>query len=129
MHAPAVTCQRIDALTVAWAKEAGERTAVQSGPSSIRWRELDAQVEALAQSMARRGLRPGDRIAFLGAPSADFLIAWLAIMRAGGVYVGLNPRYTASEVLHAVELTQRGETFEMTSATTGSATQKAAKDQ
>jgi acyl-CoA synthetase (AMP-forming)/AMP-acid ligase II len=102
------TCLRIDALALVWAADAGARArpVALSTVGSILWADLETRVQYLAQSLVRLGVQPGDRIAFLGAPTIDFLVAWLAIMHADAVYVGLNPRYTTAELSHAVELTK-----------------------
>ncbi|PID38287.1 MAG: hypothetical protein CSA65_02270 [Proteobacteria bacterium] len=63
----------------------------------------------LADQVARRaarlhalGLRPGDRVALLGAPSADWVIAFHAVGWLGGVAVCLAPSDTAEENLRRV---------------------------
>ena len=45
---------------------------------------------------------PGERIAVLSTPRVEFLVAWLAALRVGLVYVGLNPRYTYRELAHVI---------------------------
>ena len=56
------------------------------------YRALDRAAAAVAASLARRGFSPGMRIALLGANSAEYLIAYLGIMRAGLVAVPVNTR-------------------------------------
>lgn len=60
--------------------------------------DFDAAVELAAQGLAAAGLGVGDRVAMLGSPRPEYLLLWMAASRIGAVYVGLNPRYTASEL-------------------------------
>ena len=41
------------------------RTAILDGPRSFTYREMGEQVTRLAQALTARGLRPGDRVAYL----------------------------------------------------------------
>lgn len=52
--------------------------------------EIDAQADALARGLRARGLAPGARIALLGPNSVDYVVALLAILRAGLVAVPVN---------------------------------------
>ena len=54
------------------------------------YRTLDRANVALAAELTGRGLRRGARVALLGANSAEYLVAYLAIMRAGLVAVPVN---------------------------------------
>lgn len=56
----------------------------------ISYRVLDRAVAALATDLAGRGWRRGAAVALLGANSAEFLVAYLAAMRAGLVAVPIN---------------------------------------
>jgi acyl-CoA synthetase (AMP-forming)/AMP-acid ligase II len=56
------------------------------------YRVLDRAIAALANELGSRGLRRGARIALLGANSAEYLVAYFAIMRAGLVAVPVNTR-------------------------------------
>ena len=62
------------------------------------YRQVDALVDRVSRGLARRGLQPGDRVAVLSPPRPEYLILMMGISRAGGIYVGLNPRYTPAEV-------------------------------
>ena len=42
-----------------------DRTAIIDGTRSLTYREMAAQVTRLAQALTARGLRPGDRVAYL----------------------------------------------------------------
>jgi long-chain acyl-CoA synthetase len=56
------------------------------------YREVDGAAGSFASNLTRRGFAPGTRIALLGANSAEYLIAYLGIMRAGHVAVPINTR-------------------------------------
>ena len=71
-----------------WAKRDGEWRP-------ITWAEAARQVAALAASLKRIGLEPGDRVALVSENRPEWLIADLAIMAAGCVTV---PTYTTNTV-------------------------------
>ena len=60
---------------------------------SISWSEAARQVAALADSLKRLGLKPGDRVMLVSENRPEWLIADLAIMAAGCVTV---PTYTTN---------------------------------
>jgi long-chain acyl-CoA synthetase len=69
-----------------WAKREGEWR-------SVSWSEAARQVAALAASLRRIGLQPGDRVALVSENRPEWLIADLGIMAAGCVTV---PTYTTN---------------------------------
>lgn len=69
-----------------------DRPALIDGATTITHAALIDRVEAAAADLIRRGVRPGDRISLCAANSADHVVAYLAILRAGGVWTPLNPR-------------------------------------
>jgi long-chain acyl-CoA synthetase len=71
-----------------WAKRDGEWRA-------ISWAEAARQVAALAASLRRIGVEPGDRVALVSENRPEWLISDLAIMAAGCVTV---PTYTTNTV-------------------------------
>lgn len=64
----------------------------------VRYSELDATVAGWAAALVRRGARPGDRILVQAEKSVESALLYLASLRAGLVYVPLNPAYTPAEV-------------------------------
>jgi malonyl-CoA/methylmalonyl-CoA synthetase len=52
----------------------------------------------LANCLAANGVRPGDRVAVQVEKSANALLLYMACLRAGAVYLPLNPAYTLAEL-------------------------------
>ena len=67
----------------------------------LTYSELDERVSSTAAVLMDRGLltaRVGDRVGLLLGNTADFVIAYFGIIRAGLVAVPLNPGYTEREL-------------------------------
>src|SRR5262245_50674465 len=66
----------------------------------LRWsyRELSRQVGLLAGALARAGVGPGDRVAFLAPNVPALLAAHFAVPRLGAVLVAINTRLHPDEV-------------------------------
>lgn len=62
------------------------------GYREFTYRELADAICTLAASLAKRGFERGARIALIGANSAEYLIAYFAIMRMGLTAVPVNTR-------------------------------------
>ncbi len=58
---------------------------------ALSWAELDARLDEVAAGLADRGLRAGHRIGLSGANSIEFVVCYLAALRAGLVAVPLDP--------------------------------------
>jgi long-chain acyl-CoA synthetase len=69
-----------------------------AAPATLTWRELDDSVDAVARGLARRGVVGGQRVALDLTNSPEFVISYLAVLRAGMVAVPLNPSSTPGEV-------------------------------
>jgi long-chain acyl-CoA synthetase len=74
-------------------------------PGTVRrtrsWSELDTQITAVAAGLLAHGLVAGHRVALLGTNSIEFVVAYLAALRAGYVAVPMNTQSTAEDV-HAM---------------------------
>ncbi|HSZ40885.1 MAG TPA: long-chain fatty acid--CoA ligase [Trebonia sp.] len=64
--------------------------------------ELHARTSALADALAGRGIRRGDRIALLALNSPEFLEVLLAASKLGAITVPVNFRLTADEVRYVL---------------------------
>ena len=63
----------------------------------------DEVTDRMAGGMKALGLEPGDRVALFHPNHSDFILAYTAIIKAGGVAVPINPLYTAGEVTYILE--------------------------
>jgi amino acid adenylation domain-containing protein len=77
--------------------ESPRSAAVESGAESLTYAELDAHADALAGRLAGLGVGTGveDRVAVLLRRSATSVVALLAVLKLGAVYVPLDPRSPA----------------------------------
>jgi len=69
-------------------------------PNAALWTfaDVEAEVARYANLMCERGVVPGDRVAVQVEKSPRALILYLACLRAGAVYLPLNPAYPEREV-------------------------------
>lgn len=65
----------------------GDRTAIRLGDRKWNFKELDAQVRHLVQSLDKFGIRPGDRIAIHQYRSPEYVVSVLACIRIGATFV------------------------------------------
>ncbi len=69
-----------------------DRPALFDGDRVLSHGDLVQRVEAAAADLISRGVTPGDRVGLCAANSADHVVAYLTILRAGAVWTPLNPR-------------------------------------
>ncbi len=72
--------------------------AVSDATSSLSYGELDASADRLAHLLVERGVRPGSRVGVLLGRTAESVVALLAIWKAGGVYLPLDPAHPAARL-------------------------------
>jgi long-chain acyl-CoA synthetase len=68
----------------------------------ISYGELSWRSDALAAALVEQGVRKGDRVVVLMPNCPQYLIAELAIWKAGGIVASVNPLYTERELEHAL---------------------------
>ncbi|MCJ1678345.1 SDR family NAD(P)-dependent oxidoreductase [Streptomyces sp. APSN-46.1] len=81
----------------------GTKAAYRDARRSVSHAELEARTRRLAGHLAGMRLQPGDRAAILHGNSVDVVESYLAITRAAGVGVPLNPRVTESELAYLLD--------------------------
>jgi long-chain acyl-CoA synthetase len=73
------------------------------GWTPVSWPEAAARVEALAQGLLARGVRPGDAVAVLARTRLEWVLLDWAIMSIGAVVVGLYPTNSAKECQYILD--------------------------
>jgi fatty-acyl-CoA synthase len=82
------------------ARRHGARPGFVWGDKSWTWREIDAQVSALAAALAARGIARGDRILVHSKNGDEMFFSMFAAFRLGAVWVPTNFRLMPDEVAY-----------------------------
>ena len=81
-----------------WAEKHPNRIAVSHGPETLSYGALDRKAGGLAHRLLALGMRHGDFVGVYLERSPAMMVSILAILKAGGVYVPLDPEYPASRI-------------------------------
>lgn len=76
--------------------------ALTAADERLTYAELDQRAAQMAGALVAAGAQPGDRIAAQVEKSVANLVLYLAVVRAGGVFLPLNTGYTDTEVAYFV---------------------------
>jgi long-chain acyl-CoA synthetase len=82
------------------AKTAGKQPCAVFKGHAVSYAEMDDLTDRLAAGLVAEGVRKGDPVAIFMPNSAQFVMAFYAILKAGGVVVATNPLYSAREIEH-----------------------------
>ncbi|MFF9580605.1 amino acid adenylation domain-containing protein [Streptomyces achromogenes] len=80
------------------AREHPERVAAVHGERTWTYGELNARANRLAHALLERGLGPEDVVAVVTERDLDWLAATLAVFKAGGVYLPVEPHFPAGRI-------------------------------
>ncbi len=78
------------------------KCAIRFRGRSVSYQSLQRRAIELAASLAWRGVKPGDRVGLRLPSSPDFVAAWLAIQRIGGICVQIPEQFRRREIEHIV---------------------------
>ncbi|HLG64756.1 MAG TPA: condensation domain-containing protein, partial [Ktedonosporobacter sp.] len=81
-----------------WAQRQPDAIALVQGEHQLSYGELNRRANQLGQYLRERGLPPEGRVGVCLPRSLELVIALLAILKAGGVYVPLDPSYPSERV-------------------------------
>jgi long-chain acyl-CoA synthetase len=66
----------------------------------ISYAEMNSLTDRLGAALAKLGVKKGDRVGIFMPNTPQFVIAYFAILKIGGVVVATNPLYTPREIEH-----------------------------
>ncbi|HEX3542490.1 MAG TPA: amino acid adenylation domain-containing protein [Acidimicrobiales bacterium] len=96
--APFPTGQGAHHLIAAQAARSPSAVAVVDDRTSLTYAELDARADRLAQHLRSVGVGPEVVVAIFMQRSVDLVVSLLAVWKAGGAYLPLDPRYPADRL-------------------------------
>ncbi|WP_342366742.1 non-ribosomal peptide synthase/polyketide synthase [Pseudomonas fluorescens] len=85
------------------ARENPDAVAVKFDAQTLTYGELNSQSNRLAHALIARGVGPEVRVAIAMPRSAEIMVAFLAVMKAGGVYVPLDIEYPRDRLLYMMQ--------------------------
>ena len=68
--------------------------------AEISYKEMNKITDQLAAALVGLGVKKGDRVGILIPNTPQFVMAYFAVLKAGGVVVATNPQYTEREIKH-----------------------------
>jgi amino acid adenylation domain-containing protein len=80
------------------AKAYPEKVAVWARGRSITYRELEERSNQMAHLLRKEGIQKGDRVGLFFPKCVESVISMLGVVKAGGVYVPLDPQAPADRV-------------------------------
>src|SRR5690606_27991528 len=81
-------------------RESPAAPALEYEGTVLDYAELNRSANRLARLLIARGVGPEDRVALLLPRSAEFVVALLAVVKAGAAYIPVDPAYPAARIEH-----------------------------
>ncbi|AUH44426.1 non-ribosomal peptide synthetase [Streptomyces sp. CMB-StM0423] len=83
----------VPSLVAVWGERAAGSVAVSGAGGVLSYGELVRRADGLARSLVGRGVRRGEVVGVCMGRGVDVVVGLLAVMRAGGAYLPLDPGY------------------------------------
>lgn len=97
-------CGTVPGLIAAQAARTPERIALAwEGGDAWTYRQLAAQVDAIAETLVEHGVAQGDLVGVYMPRRPEMVAATLGVMRAGGAYVALDPAFPDERLRYMAE--------------------------
>ncbi|MDP8242503.1 MAG: amino acid adenylation domain-containing protein [Candidatus Hinthialibacter antarcticus] len=90
-------------LFEAQARQVPDKVAVIASDRTLTYRELDRAANQLAHELRRLGVKEETLVAVCLDRSADAIVALLAVMKAGGAYLPIDPAFPEERLRFTVE--------------------------
>jgi amino acid adenylation domain-containing protein len=83
-----------------------QQTAITFESESLTYSQLNHRANQLAHHLINLGVKPESRVGLWLSRSLDLVVAILAILKAGGVYVPFDPDYPSDRIAYMLEDSQ-----------------------
>ena len=85
-----------------WAVEYPGRTCILCNDETYSYQEVSSLSRRLSRKLVELGVTRGDRIGIMMPNLPEFVVAFYAILKAGGIVVAINPNYRDLEICRQV---------------------------
>jgi len=75
-----------------------DAVAAEQGDRQLTYRQLNARANRVGRALLERGLRREDVVAVVTERNLDWMVAVLAVFKAGGVYLPIEPHFPADRI-------------------------------
>ncbi|HEX8161810.1 MAG TPA: amino acid adenylation domain-containing protein [Pyrinomonadaceae bacterium] len=80
-----------------------DATALVYEGEALSYRELNARANRLARRLSKMGVGPEARVGVMFERGAEMVVALVAVLKAGGAYLPLDPSYPAERLAYMIE--------------------------
>src|SRR5450830_434996 len=95
--------QTIHGLFEAQVQRTPQALAVVHGGKRLTYPELNEQANRLAHTLRKQGVQPDSRVGICVERGAEMVVGLLAILKAGGGYVPLDPAYPVERIAYMLQ--------------------------
>jgi amino acid adenylation domain-containing protein len=88
----------VHTFVAAHAKNAPGSLAIADVAHSLSYFELNARANQLAHRLQALGVNRGELVSVCMERSVEMIVAWLAVLKAGGAFVPLDPAYPSERI-------------------------------
>jgi amino acid adenylation domain-containing protein len=85
------------------AEKTPDAVAVAFEEASLSYRELNRRANQVAHFLVRTGVKPEARVGICLERGLELMVAMLGVLKAGGVYVPMDPRYPEDRLRYMAE--------------------------
>jgi amino acid adenylation domain-containing protein len=103
---PTRTPVQADLMHSAFARQAAatpERVALRHGDTQLSYEAVDKRSNRLARALRALGIQRGERVGLCLSRGADMVVALIAVLKAGGAYIPLDPSFPAARLAYYAE--------------------------
>ncbi|WP_196787269.1 non-ribosomal peptide synthetase, partial [Burkholderia stagnalis] len=95
--------QRVHELVEAQARQMPEAVALVAEHEQLSYGELNARANRLARYLVTLGVGPDVPVAVCAERSISMVVSLLAVLKAGGAYLPVDPAYSSARLAHVLD--------------------------